>query len=102
MKILTSFMVASFLTGAAGAFANEEYDKNGPCAAVFKACESAGFVKGENAPQGRDMWDDCKEPLLNGKAVPGVSVDVKDVNKCKQFKEDKKHWMEEWKSQHGG
>ena len=98
MKVTTSLMAAALILSGASVFANEH--ENGPCSPVFKACESAGFVKGENAPKGRDLWDDCKEPLLKGKAVAGVSVDAKDINKCKQFKEDKKHWMEEWKKQH--
>jgi len=96
MKVFGSLMTVSMLF-AAGAFA---HDMNGPCASVFKACESAGFVKGDDAPHGRDLWDDCKKPLLDGKTVVGVSVDTKDIQRCKQFKEDKKEWMKHWKDRH--
>jgi len=77
-------------------FAHGKEMKDSPCRPLYDACEAAGFVKGDAAPTGKDLWDDCKKPLIDGKTVAGVSVDQSDINKCKKFKESKKQWIKKW------
>jgi hypothetical protein len=54
-----------------------------PCKAIEQACSSAGFVKGE-AAQGKGLFKDCMQPILQGQAVNGVSVNPTEVSACKE------------------
>lgn len=60
--------------------------KTGPCAQVWKACESAGFVKGKSAPSGKNLYKDCMKPVMDGKTVEGVTVDASTVQACQKAK----------------
>ena len=100
MNIELKVMISVFFIASA-VFANDKEMKDSPCEPVFKACHDAGFQKGTDAapaPAGKDIWDNCKEPLLKGPAVAGVTIDQKKLDHCKKFKEDKKQWMKKWKS----
>lgn len=63
----------------------------GPCEQILKACEDAGFVKGE-AKKGYGLWLDCVDPIMQGKTtvqgatkpLPSVNADL--VAKCKAKK----------------
>lgn len=54
------------------------------CEIIATACKNAGFVK--DGDQGKAFWRDCMKPILFGKTVAGVTVDVKDVRACREFK----------------
>src|ERR1019366_9393312 len=71
------------------AFANNKAEmKNNPCSPLFEACEANGYSKDGLA--GKDIWDDCKKPLLDGITIANVTVNQADIAKCKSFKQDKK------------
>jgi hypothetical protein len=72
-------------TVAAGANSGQH-----PCHAIEAACQGAGFVKG-GAVQGKGLWKDCIEPILDGKAVSGVNVGADEVQACKAKKAAKHH-----------
>lgn len=71
-----------------------------PCEAIKKACEGAGFIKGQ-AKEGKGLWVDCINPIIQGKAQPEKAqiklptVDGSAVAACKakhpNFGEGKKH-----------
>ncbi len=81
-------VAASFVFSTAALAGPREGKALGPCQQIVKACEDAGFVKGE-AKQGYGLWLDCVDPIMQGKtSVPGAtktlpSVDPKLVSACK-------------------
>jgi hypothetical protein len=83
-------MAASFVFSTAAFAANPGHEGkgSGPCEQILKACEGAGFVKGE-AKQGYGLWLDCVDPIMQGKTtVPGATkplpaIDADLVAKCK-------------------
>ena len=97
MKTTFILLTASFLV-CSSAFAHGKDMKNNPCTPLFDACESAGFMK--DGAAGKDLWDDCKKPLIDGKIVAGVTVNESDIAKCKKFKEAKKAWESRWEKNH--
>ena len=62
-----------------------------PCKQIEKACEAAGFVKGKNAPAGKNVFKDCLKPIKEGKTVEGVTVDPATVQGCQACKGGKGH-----------
>src|SRR5438067_2418594 len=85
--IVCSAVLFSF---ALPAFANDENPgkAQGPCKQVEKACEGAGFIKGD-WKKGDGLWRDCINPIMQGQtSVPGgtkplPSVDSSVVAACK-------------------
>jgi hypothetical protein len=55
-----------------------------PCAAISKACQSAGFNRTEKAD--KNFWLDCMRPLVLGKTVAGVTVDADTIKHCRADK----------------
>ncbi len=53
-----------------------------PCHAIEKACQSAGFSKGDKTGKGLVLH--CFKPILAGKTVTGVTVDPSVVQACQQ------------------
>ncbi len=89
MRAAIVLCITAVLVCAAAAFAAEHQGKEpGPCQEIVKACESAGFVKGD-AKKGYGLWVDCIDPIMQGKtSVPGATkalpaVDPKIVSDCK-------------------
>ena len=74
MKLTTtmkSFIVLSALLAQTPALrADEDHEKNHPCKEIAKACEAAGFKKGDHKDK-KGLWKDCVDPILEGTAVPG-------------------------------
>ena len=60
----------------------------GSCQQIAKACQQAGFVKGD-WKKGDGLWRDCVDPIMQGQtSVPGAtkplpSVDAGLVADCK-------------------
>ncbi len=81
-------IAAAVVFSTAGFAAEHEGHAPGPCKEIVKACENAGFVKGE-AKKGYGLWLDCVDPIMQGKTtVPGATkplpaVDSKVVSECK-------------------
>ena len=75
----TIFFSAVLVLG--GITVQAENDKH-PCLALKKACEAAGFVKGE-AKKGKGLYIDCLDKVAKGEPVAGVSVNSADVAACK-------------------
>ena len=81
-KLLSSFVVCLLLVGISSSAA-----KKGShfCVDVKKACEKAGFIKG-NAKAGKGLWKDCIEPIMQGKTegksnLPAIDPEI--VKSCK-------------------
>lgn len=60
----------------------EEMDPKHPCLNIKKACEAAGFVKGQHK-QGKGLWKDCMDKLAKGETVPGVTANPTEIEACK-------------------
>lgn len=60
----------------------EEMDQKHPCQNIKKACEAAGFVKGQHK-QGKGLWKDCMDKLAKGETVPGVTANPTEIEACK-------------------
>jgi hypothetical protein len=90
MKASIILYIAASLVISTMAFAASapEGKAPGPCQEILKACEDAGFVKGE-AKKGYGLWLDCVDPIVQGKStVPGAtkalpSVDANLIAACK-------------------
>ena len=81
MILFTSILTLSGLAASA-------QDKH-PCLVLKKACEAAGFVKGE-AKQGKGLYKNCLDVIAHGQSVPGVTVNQADVDACKAKHDIKK------------
>jgi hypothetical protein len=57
------------------------------CATIANACLNAGFVRTETAD--KRIWQDCMKPIILGKTVSGVTVDVDTVKTCRTTKINK-------------
>ncbi len=81
-------IAASLVFSSAALAAPKEGKGGGPCEQIVKACEGAGFVKGE-AKQGYGLWVDCIDPIMQRKTTaqgatkPLPSVDPNVVSACK-------------------
>lgn len=51
------------------------------CQAIIKACEAAGYHHGGHKEQ-KGLWKDCVAPILDGRAIPGVTASPDDVKDC--------------------
>src|SRR4051812_29788423 len=63
LVMMGSLVMAPLTAQAAGDAASH------PCEQIKKACEAAGFIKGE-AKQGNGLWVDCIDPVMRGQAQP--------------------------------
>ena len=83
------FLILAALLAPAVSFA--QGGAGHPCEQVVKACESAGFVKGQ-AKAGTGLWKDCIDPIMQGGAQPAKAtkalptVDPSVVAACKAKK----------------
>ena len=92
---------AVFVAASTGAFAQAAAPAApaakgpGPCTQIEKACESAGFVKGQ-AKQGSGVYVDCVKPIVSGQPQPKnatrplPSVDPALVQACRAKPHPKK------------
>lgn len=81
MKTLLGLLTVSMVVGfASPAFADEAAH---PCREVHEACSAAGFVRGKDAPAGKNIFKDCIRPIAEGKTVAGVNVSPDVVKACK-------------------
>jgi len=80
--LLIALMISS------SAFADTVAPKEGPCKTIHDACTAAGFVKGD-AKDGKGLWVDCIDPIMQGTAQPAKAViklpavDAAQVAACK-------------------
>lgn len=65
-----------------------EPGKGHPCHAIHKLCKAAGFKGGHHKTDGKGMWVDCVQPLIEGKPVAGVTTPPSDadIQACKAHK----------------
>lgn len=77
-------LLAILSTHAAFAYVATDSSKDPTCAAIAKACSSAGFEKTETA--GKQLWQDCMNPILLSKTVKGMTVDAGIVKDCRFHK----------------
>jgi hypothetical protein len=68
-------------------------EESHPCKNIEKACEAAGFVKGQHKEgKGKGLWIDCMQKLKNGETVEGVNVAPAEIEACKaKVQEHKEH-----------
>lgn len=71
----THMMLLVTLLMAQPIFANDS--KN--CAKIADACMSAGFAD-------KSLWNDCMKPIVLGKQVEGVTLDVGVASACRTDK----------------
>jgi len=84
-KIRISLMLLGILsTQAAFAYVARDASKDPTCAAIAKACSAAGFERTETA--GKQLWQDCMNPILLSKTVKGLTVDPGIVKNCRFHK----------------
>ncbi|MBY0471739.1 hypothetical protein K2X30_11285 [bacterium] len=93
MKNLIALSVFLFAVSASWAETPEEANWNKhPCAKIYKACHKGGFIKGGHQ-EGKGLVINCMKPLMEGKTVPGVTVDAAVIKACQEKKAD-------WKEKH--
>ncbi len=86
--VIVGIITAVVFSTAAFAAEQAKHEGPGPCEQIVKACEQAGFVKGEYK-KGYGLYSDCIDPIMQGKTtVPGATkplpaVDPKVVEACK-------------------
>ncbi|STX50187.1 Uncharacterised protein [Legionella busanensis] len=78
MKKLSLIITVMFLFSPIS-FANDT--KYVACDAIAKACRAANFKNKD-----KKFWQDCMKPLLLGKKVDGVSIEVTQVSACREKK----------------
>ena len=54
----------------------------GSCRQIVQACEAAGYAKGAHRSDGKGLYLDCLDPILDGKPVDGLTVDPAVVSDC--------------------
>ncbi len=64
-------------------------EKGKPCMEVKKACEAAGFTKGDHK-EGKGLHKDCMQKLANGEVVSGVSIPADVISACKEKRTEHK------------
>lgn len=52
-----------------------------PCQTIATACEAAGYHR-HGHKEGKGLWKDCVAPILDGRAIPGVTANPDDVKAC--------------------
>lgn len=63
-----------------------------PCKKIMESCTAAGFKKG-GYKEGKGLFKDCMQPIMEGKTVAGVTASPADIEACKAHKEDHKAEM---------
>jgi hypothetical protein len=72
-------------------------DDHDVCGPVFQACEGQGYARDQEAAPGKKIWADCADLIINKKkTVANVTVDPKDVKKCRKFKKAKAEFEKNW------
>ena len=64
--------------------ADDNLSSNKQCSAIVDACQNAGF--NGNDTSDKSFWFSCMKPMLYGSTVSGVTVDAKDVKRCRKAK----------------
>lgn len=89
MKLSIVLCIAASVVFSSAAFAGPaQGGAPGPCKQIAKACQDAGFIKGD-WKKGDGLWRDCVDPIIQGqttapggtKALPTVDPNV--VAACK-------------------
>jgi hypothetical protein len=88
---MKKLMMILTVLACSNVFAEGDKENHGskPCLEVKKACESAGFKKGDHK-DGKGLYKDCMQKLANGETVAGVSVTPEQVSACKVKHEERK------------
>jgi hypothetical protein len=84
MSIRYSLAVLATLLIVQPVFANEMSSNDKPCATIVKSCLDAGYTRDDT--DGKQFWQDCMKPLVLGKTVSGIMVDIKDIKTCRTAK----------------
>ena len=82
MKISIILCIVTLFVFSTMAFAApaQKGRSQGSCHQILKACEDAGFVKGEYQ-EGYGLWRDCIDPIMQGKTtVPGASKTLPSID----------------------
>lgn len=60
--------------------------KKSQCAKVEKACSEAGYFVGGGVNPNSELWADCVNPIMDGKAstVKNLKLSDSTINKCKK------------------
>lgn len=72
---------AAFAEGGSGGGAHPKAPLPPACKSVVTACEAAGYHHGGHKEH-KGLWKDCVAPILDGKAVTGVTTNPDDVKAC--------------------
>jgi hypothetical protein len=67
------------LSSAATTSAFAQQGQPEPCEQIKSACQSAGFIQGD-AKQGKGLWMDCVNPIMQGKTAPHAVLAVPSVS----------------------
>ncbi|HEX4459977.1 MAG TPA: hypothetical protein VIA18_18495 [Polyangia bacterium] len=79
---LTVALWVSLVSGAAFAQGGgQQPPVANSCKTIMKACEAAGYHHGGHGEH-KGLWKDCAAPILDGKAIDGVTVNPDDVKDC--------------------
>lgn len=73
-----------FLSFMQTTFAMGKNDVVKECETIANACKSAGYT--DEGMGDKSFWFGCMKPVLLGKSVSDVTVDVKDVRACRRAK----------------
>lgn len=81
---LSIALIAFCISGAAfaeGGGAHPKAPLPPACQSIETACTAGGYHHGGHKEH-KGLWKDCVAPLLDGKAVPGVTANPDDVKAC--------------------
>ncbi|HXU71770.1 MAG TPA: hypothetical protein VN947_20695 [Polyangia bacterium] len=78
---MKTLLAAFMLLLASSAVAENDEPLPRPCQTIATACEAAGYHRGGHK-EGKGLWKDCVAPILDGRAIPGVTPNPDDVKAC--------------------
>ena len=77
---MTAYAMAFLVTSAGASLAFAEGDAPPmPCRTIAAACSAAGFVEGEAAKDGANLWVDCVRPIMKGVENKSAAFKIPDV-----------------------
>lgn len=79
-------ILVSPLAQAGGGKHNKRHMNDPQCEVLRKACDHAGYKKGQHGSKDKGLYKDCMDKLVDGLKVKGVSLDPKDpaVDQCRK------------------
>jgi hypothetical protein len=86
IKLPLAFSIAFVAGGKAFGSPSPSPDEARACKSIASACEEAGYMK--HAKE-KNLWKDCMNPILSGRAVEGVQVQGEDVQACEAHRKEK-------------